>query len=280
MKCLKAMVLDLAKSFWFGVSAFQYTAISPLRGKNLDLAQGEWTWKDMVFLVRSRRRKGKKGSARPFIRMKALLQLWFHAAVGVVECGTRWAYKGESRKEELMIKADSRVMFGRREWYCQLWGERHIWTHAKCTRTWIRHRLPCMKSITISIESGQCIVRTETNSNDFGRFWNYLTDSNSNLVVLEKFSSKHFEVGVCSGVHSHTMGLYIVKHVLWHVYTYVLMCRDRCRHTVQRKERYRKREHHHVGTTTHIQTNSKTDRHNQHTQNRHNTLPFQLWLCS
>ena len=108
MKCLKAMVLDLAKGFFGSFSLpvhFHFTTPRKeprfsSRSRQQSEKKGESGHGKTWFLVRSRRRKGKKGSARPFIRMKALLQLCFHAAVGVVGSGTRWAYKGEKKKFE------------------------------------------------------------------------------------------------------------------------------------------------------------------------------------
>ena len=69
--------------------------------------------------------------------------------------------------------------------------------------------------------------------------WKLFPNNNSNfLCVWSSFT--------------HNVALHV--HVLWPVFTHVLMCRNRCRHTA--------------------------DRHTQHTQQTDITLPFQLWLCS
>ena len=47
-------------------------------------------------------------------------------------------------------------------------------------------------------------MRAEINSNDFGRFLNYLVDSNSNFVVVE-IISKTNSIFCVFGIHSHTM---------------------------------------------------------------------------
>ena len=99
-------------------------------------------------------------------------------------------------------------------------------------------------------------MRPENNSGDFGRFLDYLADSNSEFVVAEIISKKQFDFSVCPEF-IHTQCDLTLKHVLLHMYTHLLMCLDRCRHTVERKEKDRKRD----STTTSRHHYTHTDPH-------------------
>ena len=59
---------------------------------------------------------------------------------------------------------------------------------------------------------------TEINSNDFGRFGNYLADSHSNFVVVEIFSSNQFDFLCVRGSNTYKVTVHV--HVLWPVCTH------------------------------------------------------------
>ena len=53
-------------------------------------------------------------------------------------------------------------------------------------------------------------IRAQTNSNDFGGFWNKSADSNSNFVVAEFFFER-FEFLVCSKFnHTHHVAVHVL----------------------------------------------------------------------
>ena len=105
-----------------------------------------------------------------------------------------------------------------------------------------RHRAACKMCLTHSA------IRSETNSNDFGRFGNYSADSNSNFVVADNFL-KPIRFCVCSGFN----------HIQ---YDCTCACVVACFHTC----------------VDNVQTHSRQT----HTNNIHSTdtitFPFQLWL--
>ena len=67
-------------------------------------------------------------------------------------------------------------------------------------------------------------------SNDVGRFWNYLADSNSNFVVVD-FISKTKQSDFLCVRGSITYNVTVHLHVLWPVFARALIS---CRHTANR----------------------------------------------
>ena len=64
-------------------------------------------------------------------------------------------------------------------------------------------------------------IPLKTNSNDFGEFWNYLADSNSNIVVAKIIFFERFEFLVCSKFnHTHHVAVHV--HVLWLVCAHII----------------------------------------------------------
>ena len=78
--------------------------------------------------------------------------------------------------------------------------------------------------------------------NQFERFQfflvNYIVDWNSNFVVVEIIFKKQFDFLCVRSSFTHNVTLHV--HMLWPVFRHVLI---KCRHTVERKERDRKRDH-------------------------------------
>ena len=121
--------------------------------------------------------------------------------------------------------------------------------------------------VAITAEATTNTIPPETNSNDFGCFWNQLADSNSNFVVAEIFF-EGLDFLVCSKFnHTHHVALHLHVMCAW------------CRYTRGRFER----THGHVLNghtgfsrchTTHTHTPHHTTPHttpSTHHNTRHNT---------
>ena len=77
-------------------------------------------------------------------------------------------------------------------------------------------------------------MRPEIHSNDFGRLCIYIVDSNSNFVVVEIISKKQFVFLCVRSPFTYNVTLHV--HLLWLVFTRVLMFRSRCRHSGKKRE--------------------------------------------
>ena len=60
------------------------------------------------------------------------------------------------------------------------------------------------QKICFTLSRATHTIRAEINSNDFGRFGNYIADSNSNFVVVE-IIFKNSSMFCVFGVRTHTM---------------------------------------------------------------------------
>ena len=101
-------------------------------------------------------------------------------------------------------------------------------------------------------------MRPEINSNDFGRFWNYVADSNS--VVGGNCFQITIRFVVCSKFIHHTQCDFYM-YMCCGLFSHVLI---RCIHTVERKERDRKRDKCHQFVVHRQRSGKQTEQSKKH----------------